>query len=310
MRLLITGCHGFISRAFGRYAKAQGHVLYGIGRGASPPPFWDGDYQQSDYSAGEIEAIVREFHPTALIHGAGSSSVSLSFDAPLEDFCASALVWANVLDGVRRSRLNPVVLFPSSAAVYGNPLVIPVREGAPSNPISPYGFHKATSEILAKEYASCFQLDVVSCRLFSVYGEGQKRLLIWELFNQLNGPGAQLKLQGTGVESRDYLHIDDVASAFVEIIERRTHQEQTGNFTCINVARGKSITVVEVARKLCAMLGIEKEILTGKDFRRGDPSKWEADISVLEQAAPGWCATDFDESLEKCLKVWLTECGN
>jgi len=188
--------------------------------------------------------------------------------------------------------------------------VIPVREDALSNPISPYGFHKATSEILAKEYASCFQLDVVSCRLFSVYGEGQKRLLIWELFNQLNGSDAQLKLQGTGVESRDYLHIDDVASAFVEIIERRAQEEQAGNFTCINVARGKSITVVEVARKLCAMLDIEKEILTGKDFRRGDPSKWEADISVLKQTAPGWHAMDLDESLENCLKVWLTECGN
>jgi UDP-glucose 4-epimerase len=309
VKILITGCNGFVSGVFGRHANDQGHALLGLGRAASSPPGWKGRYHQSDYSAKEIQTAVRDFEPAAIFHGAGSSSVSASFEKPLEDFSASVLTWLQVLEGVRLSRLKPIVLFPSSAAVYGNPLVLPVREKATPCPISPYGFHKLAAEILAKEYALCFQLEIVSCRLFSIIGETQKRLLIWELFNQLNGPQESLELQGTGIESRDYLHIDDVASAFLQIAEHYKSEAPGGKFTPVNIARGRSITVAEVARKISAVLGLEKEILTGKDFRRGDPVRWEADVTELSRFAPQWRATDFDKSIGKCIEVWLNECS-
>src|SRR3954470_15280956 len=97
VRILVTGSHGFISRAVGRIAKAAGHTLLGLGRAAAPPPGWGGDYRQSSHSVSEIETIVREFDPAAVFHGAGSASVNLSFDEPLKDFSASVLVWLNLL---------------------------------------------------------------------------------------------------------------------------------------------------------------------------------------------------------------------
>ena len=143
MKILITGSRGFVGASFGCFAAAAGHEVLGISRSSQPEPGWPGRHVQGDAAQADLAAVIRDFNPDLLLQAAGSASVGASLADPVGDFRATAVTLTNVLDSVRRSGREPLIVFPSSAAVYGNPASLPVAEDAPCAPISPYGFHKA-----------------------------------------------------------------------------------------------------------------------------------------------------------------------
>lgn len=304
MKLLITGSNGFVGGSVGRFAARAGHEVLGVARASQPAPGWPGLYAQADALASDLTETVNAFAPDAVLHAAGTASVGASLKAPLDDLRAAVLTWANVLDAVRRSRVRPVLLFPSSAAVYGDLPELPARETAPPRPISPYGFHKAACELLAREYADCFGLRVVVCRLFSVFGEAQRRLLVWELYRQFAGPGRVAWLEGTGEETRDYLHADDVAAALLELAAAAPGREGGGRCLLVNVGSGEETNVLELARGLGALVAPSKEVRCRGVARAGDPRRWRADTALLRTLAPGWQPPPLGQRLAQCVNAW------
>jgi UDP-glucose 4-epimerase len=302
LRILITGSNGFVGGVVGRFAARAGHEVLGVARASQPAPGWPGAYAQADALASDLTDTINAFAPDALLHAAGTASVGASLKAPLDDLRAAVLTWANVLDAVRRSRARPLVLFPSSAAVYGDLAELPAREDATPRPISPYGFHKTACELLAREYADCFGLSVVVCRLFSVFGEAQRRLLVWELYRQFDGPGPVAWLEGTGDETRDYLHADDVAAALLELAGGRV--TEGGRCLVVNVGSGVETNVLELARGVGALVAPAKEVRCRGVARAGDPRRWRANTSLLRALAPGWRPRPFDERLAQCVNAW------
>jgi UDP-glucose 4-epimerase len=307
LRVLVIGSHGFIGGSLGRYATGEGHEVLGIGRSQTPPPDWAGRYEQADVSTGDIAHIVREFSPELVLQAAGAASVGGSLSAPLKDFHAAASVMAHVLDGVKRSGKQPLVLFPSSAAVYGNPEVLPVEESAPLQPISPYGFHKVVCELLAHEYAECFGLNIIIFRLFSVFGAGQRRLLIWDLYKQFSGAGESVWLDGTGSESRDFLHVSDVAEVIFQIAGRRLAEGSRPGCSIINVGSGRETSVNEIAQQIRNLVLPGKSIQYRGSTRAGDPLRWCADNSRLRALLPSWRPRPLAEALGLCVTAWKQE---
>ena len=307
MRILITGSRGFVGGSFGRFAANSGHEILGTGRASQPERGWPGRYVQADVALADLSDIIRGFAPELLFHAAGTASVGASVGAPLDDLRAALLTWANTLDAVRRSGLKPLLIFPSSAAVYGNPAQLPVGEDAPVAPISPYGFHKAACELVAREYATCFGLDVIVCRFFSLFGVAQRRLLVWELFKQFSGPGTTVWLQGSGTESRDYLHIDEASAAMLQLAAEVTDKRGEGSCLVFNVASGQETVVMNVARQIGSLVAPEKEIRYRGLSRPGDPRRWRADISRLRVMTPGWQPRPFAETLAQCVAAWQKE---
>lgn len=293
----------------GRYAARAGHQVVGTGRSRQTDETWPGEYAQADATAVNFSEIIRRFAPDVLFHAAGTASVGASLSDPLGDLQAAALTCANVLEGVRRSGAKPLVIIPSSAAVYGNPESLPVKENAPLQPISPYGFHKAVCEVLAREYAECFGLDVIICRFFSVFGSAQRRLLVWELHKQLAGRDQIAWIDGTGSESRDFLHIDDVAEVVLQLVENRASNPEGDNCLIVNVGRGTETPVREIAEQLRSMIAPDKEIRCRGNLRKGDPLRWSADISGLKSLLPSWRARPLAESLALCVAAWQQEAG-
>ncbi len=281
----------------------MGHEILGVGRAAQASPDWPGHYLSADVVVADLSPAIREFAPEAVVHAAGTASVAASFTAPLEDLRASLFCWANVLDSVRRAKLAPLVVFPSSAAVYGQTEELPVTEATPLAPISPYGFHKMACELLGQEYAKCFGQRIFTFRLFSVFGEMQKRLLVWELFQQFSGRGEAVWLQGTGTESRDYLHADDMAGAVLEIIEKLGGMSE-GGWQVANMASGHELKVLDLAEQMSSLMGSKKSIHCKGVQRPGDPQRWVADISYLRNLAPEWKPKQFTERLSECLQAW------
>lgn len=307
MKILVTGSNGFVGGSFGRFAAREGHDLLGVGRASQPEVGWPGGYTQADVASSDLSKLIGSFAPDVVLHAAGTASVGASLKTPLDDLRAAVLTWANVLDSVRRSGARSLMLFSSSAAVYGNAGTLPIGEDAPVLPVSPYGFHKAACELLAREYADCFQMRVVICRLFSIFGEAQRRLLVWELYRQLAGDATVAWLEGTGRETRDYLQVDDACAAMLELAEVFASEPDSGavgRCTTVNVASGEETRVLELAEQLRALVAPGKEVLYRGHARAGDPPRWQADTTLLRALAPRWRPQPFRERLARCVAAW------
>jgi UDP-glucose 4-epimerase len=304
MRILVTGSAGFIGGSVGRAAVRAGHDVLGLARRSQPEIDWPAAHLQADVAQSDLAGIIGDFRPEVVFHGAGTASVGGSLAAPLDDLRAALFTWANLLDGIRRARIRTVVVFPSSAAVYGDPSHLPVAEDAPVTPISPYGFHKAACELLAAEYAKCFGLNIVVGRIFSLFGERQRRLLVWELFDQLNGTQRTVSLHGTGAESRDFLHVDDFAAAVLQLTQTAGQHHGNGRLQTVNVGSGMETRVSELAEQLARLVAPEKQICYRGSPRLGDPRNWRADISQLQAAIPAWQPMALALGLSKCVLAW------
>lgn len=307
MKLLVTGALGFIGGSVARHAFERGHEVLGLARPEDPAPHRAPGFPIThlDGSA-SLTSILAAHAPDAVLHAAGKASVGASMSAPGDDFEGSVLTFQALLEAVRASGLRPRVILPSSAAVYGDPGALPVAEDAPAAPISPYGFHKRIAEILADEYAACFGLDVVVARLFSVFGPAQRRLLLWEIYAQLAGPGDEAWLDGTGAESRDFLPVSDVAEALIQLADRpRRGRPRAAEI--LNVASGEERTVLEIASAMRDLVAPHKRITCRGHERPGDPKRWRADITrLLDRAAP-FRPRPFADALRACVEAWRAD---
>jgi nucleoside-diphosphate-sugar epimerase len=124
---------------------------------------------------------------------------------------------------------------------------LPITEDATISPISPYGIHKAVTESLLINYSIIFGLSLTIFRLFSVYGPGLKKQLIWDVFIKSliaarNGRN-ELLLLGTGNETRDFIYIDDVCEAILLNIKSKT----LSNIDIYNLGSGIQSSVYEIA---------------------------------------------------------------
>ena len=299
MKILVTGSRGFIGQAVGHEAASRGDTVVGLSRSAQAAPGWPGRHYCVDVIDDDLADIVTSFAPDAIIHAAGPASVGESFKAPASTLKASLLSWINVLDALRRSGVPSRALLISSAAVYGQPDRLPVAEGDVRRPISPYGYHKMMCELAAQEYAECFGIDTVAGRLFSVVGPGQRRLLAWEVYNQLvDSTLAEVVLTGRPDATRDYLHVQDVAAALLGL----AHVALAPRF--VNVASGTRSRIGDVATVLRDVTGAAKPVRFLDQPTAGDPEHWQADISVLQGVLPSWQPMRLDRALADCVGSW------
>jgi UDP-glucose 4-epimerase len=302
MRLLITGARGFVGSSLAEYACKKGHEVVGIGRTAQAPAGFFGNYVWADAALSDLTPIINGFRPDFVAHCAGSASVSASFSSPLDDLRANVVTLANTLDAVRRSEVRPWVIFPSSAAVYGNPAKLPVSEEEPCRPISPYGFHKLAAEHLVQEYVTCHNLRIVICRIFSVIGERQRRLLLWDLYRQFVSESDKVVVQGTGDETRDFMHIDDLCESFLRLAESGNRFSEEDYI--VNLASGVETSVREMVSVVKKVLGSKKAVVFLGKQRLGDPSRWLADVTKLCTVSPTREFSELPVAVEQVVRSW------
>jgi dTDP-glucose 4,6-dehydratase/UDP-glucose 4-epimerase len=183
----------------------------------------------------------------------------------------------------------------SSAAVYGNPLRLPIEEEDRKRPLSPYGFHKLLSEILLQEYSQCFGLKTLSLRIFSAYGIGQKKLLLWDLHKRIETSDDKIILYGTGNESRDFIHIKDIALQILLSIDNATFQGEA-----VNVANGEEVRVFEVVELFMKYYPKKFDFQFNGEIRLGDPLNWSSNIDIMKSW--GYKST---VSFEKSVKDYI-----
>ncbi len=105
----------------------------------------------------------------------------------------------------------------SSAAVYGDPQRLPIRESDPTVPISPYGVGKLAAERYVAVFSQLYGITASSVRLFSVYGPRQRKQVVYDLIDRLAGDPSRLEVIGDGTQERDFAFVEDVAAAMVHV---------------------------------------------------------------------------------------------
>jgi UDP-glucose 4-epimerase len=278
--VLVTGAAGFLGRYVVAEMAARGWAVSGLDR-----HILDRDdalfrhvveWEALTLPSSSLDDVLRRVQPDLLIHAAGPASVPSSVVDPALDFQISVQVFFQLLDSVRHIVPECRVLFLSSAAVYGNPPQLPIGEDSPKQPLSPYGYHKLICEKLAEEFHSLYGVRVSTVRLFSAYGAGLRRQVLWDICQKaINDP--LVELLGTGEETRDFVNAGDIARAVACMVEAGSFEGQV-----YNLGTGQETSIRTLANLLLTTLEISKSIRFTGTRRTGDPVRWCADIRQLE----------------------------
>jgi UDP-glucose 4-epimerase len=275
MKIAITGAGGFIGSALRAYHQSLGHEVHAISRTLINEPGCYGHcvnlHSEKTYD------FFKDLQPDILIHAAGRSSVPDSVNDPAADFQSGPPVVFQLLDALRRHSPKSIFIFLSSAAIYGNPTRLPIGENDKANPISPYGFHKYQSELIVEEFAKLYNLKTVSARIFSAYGAGMKKQLLWDICRKAVDKD-EIPLLGTGNEARDFIHVQDICRALQVVWEE---SDLTGQ--PINICSGTLTSISAIASMVATCFPQKPSIKFTGSSLPGAPVRWQGDCAWLEQ---------------------------
>jgi UDP-glucose 4-epimerase len=297
--VLITGAHGFLGRNVARYFKNKGWTVLGLGFGK-----WTKDEANKWgidkwIESGVTLESISKFNkvPEVVVHAAGKGSVGYSILHPKEDLEANVSSVLPVLEYIRLYCPNTRLIYPSSAAVYGNLGDLPIKENAPLKPISPYGINKIKAEKLLKSYSSNYGGKISIIRFFSIYGPDLKKQLFWDACEKINNSTSTAVFFGTGKETRDWLNIKDACSLIYET------SSSSERFEIINGGTGKRNIIKKALRILVGEYGKSIKIIFSGNIKKGDPKYYYADIS--KALKKGWKPTiDLKEGISEYVRFY------
>lgn len=275
MKLLIIGCNGFIGNyayhffmhdnentvvgadIFNEYTKTNFHLL----------PTHDDAF---------VELFEKKYFDCC-INASGMANVAFSAKNPFADYTANVYNNAKILDALRKYNPKCKYIHLSSAAVYGNPENLPISEDTPTKPISIYGYHKLQSELLCSEYSQIFNIPTINLRLFSVFGEGLKKQLFWDVYHKMLESNSTISLFGNPIDSRDFIYIADLMQVFKNVITSADFNGQS-----INVANGDEVIIKNIITDFFEICNCTKPFVFSNENLPGYPSRWVANISKLQ----------------------------
>lgn len=287
MRVLLTGGAGFVGQWLARALLARGDQVdvSGLGDKLSGPPVLSADerrrvrWMAADVrDSEEIDFAIERSRPDLIFHLAGVSFPPDAERSPTTAYDINVLGAVRLLTAVRRRRaagdLDPVVVVIGSGMQYGQHDVseMPLAESAAQRPLTMYAASKAAQELASLQFFRASGVRVVCTRSFnhSGFGHGAQYLLPSLVARATHASRDDVRRLALGNDViRDYLHVDDVVHAYLEIAARGTIGE------AYNVASGVGVSVRELAANVLLRAGMRAHIST-------DPSLVRAtDIPVL-----------------------------
>lgn len=312
MNVLVTGGAGYVGGAAVKALAAAGHDVWvydnlctGHRAAVTQGRLIEGDLHDSQ----RLREALREKQIEAVLHFAAFAYVGESVSDPAKYYHNNVGGSLALLDAMRAEGVWRIV-FSSTTATYGVPNRIPIREDEPQHPINPYGFTKLVVERALADYANAYGLGYAALRYFNAAGaladgshgeDHQPETHLIPLVLQVAlGQREKITVFGDdyptpdGTCVRDYVHIEDLAAAHVQSLERLTPGE--GLKLNLGTGRGYSVRqVIDACRRVSGRT-ITEEI---GQRRPGDPAELVADASLAREVLswqPGY--TEIDAIVE------------
>jgi len=264
-----------------------------------------------------LKATLEQYKPDAVMHFAAAIEVGESVTDPLKYYRNNTTNTLGLLEEIHAQRI-PRLIFSSTAAVYGQPEIVPVDEAVQLAPINPYGASKMMSErLLADLSASCAAFNYVALRFFNVAGaDPQARIgqnyknpthLITRALKTAHGIYDKLQVFGSdyptpdGTCIRDYIHVEDLASAHLVSLQ---HLLRGGHSQIFNCGYGHGLSVNQVIATAKQVTGIDFPVIAS-ERREGDPAELVADSLNLQQQL-GWTPR-YDDIEQIIAHAWAWE---
>jgi UDP-glucose 4-epimerase len=194
--------------------------------------------------------------------------------APGADFRDSVLGSLQLLERIADISPSSKIVFCSSAAVYGNQSTSYLSETDCPAPVSAYGTHKLIIELLLKQKCQQLGLHGAIVRLFSVYGEGLRKQLLWDACQKLQR--GEHAFMGSGDEVRDFIHVNDAVETLLLAAKKASP-----DCPIVNGGTGQATTVRTLLEQLAECLGAPKPSFNGR-VNSDNPVHLCADSRLLE----------------------------
>jgi UDP-glucose 4-epimerase len=310
MRVVVTGGAGYIGGQTVLKLLDAGHSVFAIDR------VWAPDHLEHSGAkwligdfAGEVALRAMEtFQPDAIIHCAGTSLVGPSMMDPAEYYNNNFVKTKILCDWLVQQKIKTRLIFSSSAATYGNPIMTPVQEVDPTEPISPYGESKLMVDWMLQSYYRAYNLDYVSFRYFNACGadsqarHGQRpgathiiaRVLesIRDsrpfILNGIDYPTAD----GTCV--RDYIHVEDLANAHILACGMQIPNglynlgTNTGHSNREIISMSESVTGQHVNLEVGSIRPGDPPMLTADRSKFAKVSSWQPQYGLEDMVRHAW----------------------
>ncbi len=299
MRILVTGGAGFIGSHVVDAYIAAGHqvaVLDNLSTGNEDNVNKAAALHRVDVRDQEqVEKAVAAFKPELVNHHAAQSEVPKSVANPGYDAQVNIVGGLNVLKACVDHKVRKVIFSSTGGALYGEPDVVPAAEDHPVRPLSPYGTSKFAFEQYLGTFRRTFGLDYTVLRYANIYGARQdfhaEEGRVIALFASRMLMGKPVTIDGTGEQSRDMLHVGDVAMANLRALER-------GSGGTFHISTGIATTINDLFRKLALVTGYQQEPVFGS-AREGDVYR----IALDNERARGGLDWEPQVNLEEGLSL-------
>ena len=266
-RVLITGGAGFIGSHVADAYMAAGDRVWVVddlssGRAENVPA--GAEFVQIEIGSPALDAVFAEAGGFDLVsHHAAQADVRRSVADPRFDADVNIDGFLNVLECARRHGAGRVVFVSSGGVVYGEGAARPTVETAAKAPRSPYGVTKLAAEFYLQYYQEVHGLEYVALRYSNVYGPRQDphgEAGVVAIFSEKVAAGEPLTVYGDGLQTRDYVFVEDVVAANMAVSDARLPAGGGMDERAYNVGTGEETSVVELAAALMRAAGREVPI--------------------------------------------------
>jgi UDP-glucuronate 4-epimerase len=313
MKILLTGCAGFIGSHTLDRLLAGGHHVIGVD---NFDPFYDRSLKTANIQAHadhpdfelleadladsetyqKLNFLVGNDPIDAIIHLAAKAGVRPSIEDPVGYQRANVIATQNLLEFAKDNEIKQFV-FASSSSVYGVNPNVPWREDDHVlQPISPYASTKVSCELMGHVYSKLYGIRFLGLRFFTVYGPRQRPDLAINKFARLIEAREAIPVFGDGSTRRDYTFIDDIIEGIIGSLHY-----QDSNYELINLGNDQTVTLSQMIETIEGVVG-KKAIIDRQPEQPGDvPQTW-ADVSNAKKLLGYEPTTSFKDGVEQFIK--------
>tara|TARA_Y100000389_G_scaffold200577_1_gene241302 strand:- start:2232 stop:3140 length:909 start_codon:yes stop_codon:yes gene_type:complete len=228
-----------------------------------------------------------------VFHLAGLAEIIPSIKNPKKYFINNVLGTLNVIEAAKKTKIKKLI-YAASSSCYGTPKSFPTSEKSKIDLKHPYAVTKYMGEELVLKYASIFNMPNISFRFFNVYGprlnlSGQYSAVMGNFLSQKKN-NKPLTIVGDGKQTRDFIHVDDLAKAFLKTIKSKLVNK------IYNLGSGKKTSINTIAK----IFGGKKKFIAK---RPGEPKSSLADISKIKKDINWKPSINIEDGIKKLLKI-------